>query len=38
VAATVAQYACRPPTLMVEEGLMPSAVGAKRRRVQRLSG
>ncbi len=36
VAATVAQYACRPPTVTIEQGIMPAAPGAKRRRVQRL--
>lgn len=34
VNATLAQYACRPATLSIEEGLDLSAPGAKRRRVQ----
>lgn len=36
VATTVAQYACRPPTVTIEQGLMPVVQGAKRRRVLRL--
>jgi putative adenylate-forming enzyme len=35
VAATVAQYDCRPATVQIERGLVPVAPGAKRRRVQR---
>jgi putative adenylate-forming enzyme len=34
VEATVAQYACRPALLSVEEGLEPLAPGVKRRRVK----
>jgi putative adenylate-forming enzyme len=37
VMATVAQYACRPPRLTIEQGIMPAVPGAKRRRVQRLA-
>jgi phenylacetate-CoA ligase len=37
VAATVAQYACRPPAVTIEQGIVPAAPGAKRRRVQRLA-
>ncbi len=37
VAATVAQYACRPPTVTIEQGIIPTVPGAKRRRVQRLA-
>jgi putative adenylate-forming enzyme len=36
VAATVAQYDCRPPTTEVVLGLVPLTAGSKRRRVQRL--
>jgi len=34
VEATVAQYACRPARLSVEEGLEPLSPGVKRRRVK----
>ena len=37
VAATVAQYACRPPRVTIEQGIVPAVPGAKRRRVQRLA-
>jgi putative adenylate-forming enzyme len=37
VAATMAQYACRPPRVTIEQGILPAVPGAKRRRVQRLS-
>ena len=37
VAATVAQYACRPPTVTIEQGIIPAVPGAKRRRVQRIA-
>lgn len=37
VSATLAQYECRPAMLTIEHGIPPSAPGAKRRRVQRLS-
>jgi putative adenylate-forming enzyme len=37
VIATVAQYACRPPRVTIEQGIVPPAPGAKRRRVQRLA-
>jgi putative adenylate-forming enzyme len=36
VDATVTQYACRPPRVTIEQGLVPAVPGAKRRRVQRL--
>jgi phenylacetate-CoA ligase len=36
VAATVAQYGCRPPIVTIAQGITPPAPGAKRRRVQRL--
>ena len=36
VMATVAQYACRPPRVTIEQGIIPAVPGAKRRRVQRL--
>jgi len=35
VAATVVQYSCRPATITIEEGLIPLALGVKRRRVRR---
>jgi putative adenylate-forming enzyme len=37
VMATVAQYACRPPRVTIEQGIVPPAPGAKRRRVQRVA-
>jgi phenylacetate-CoA ligase len=37
VAATLAQYDCRPAALQIEQGIPPVAAGVKRRRVQRLS-
>ncbi|HEY7125478.1 MAG TPA: F390 synthetase-related protein [Ktedonobacterales bacterium] len=37
VAATLAQYDCRPATVQIESGLVPVPPGAKRRRVRRLS-
>jgi putative adenylate-forming enzyme len=37
VMATVAQYACRPPRVTIEPGIVPALPGAKRRRVQRLT-
>lgn len=36
VAATVAQYDCRPAELTIEPGIPPLVPGAKRRRVQQL--
>lgn len=36
VAATIAQYECRPASIQIENGLLPLIAGAKRRRVQRL--
>lgn len=36
VATTLAEYDCRPATVTIEQGLVPVAPGAKRRRVQRL--
>ncbi|HEY7355465.1 MAG TPA: F390 synthetase-related protein [Ktedonobacterales bacterium] len=36
VAATIAQYDCRPATVSVEQGLPALAPGTKRRRVQRV--
>jgi phenylacetate-CoA ligase len=38
VAATVAEYECRPATVEIEAGLPPAAPGGKRRRVIRLAG
>jgi len=37
VAATVAQYGCHPPTVTIEQGIIPAVPGAKRRRVQRIA-
>lgn len=37
VAATLAQYHCRPAAVSIEQGLVPLPAGVKRRRVQRLS-
>jgi hypothetical protein len=37
VAATVAHYSCRTPTVTIEQGIMPAPAGAKRRRVQRIA-
>jgi putative adenylate-forming enzyme len=37
VAATVARYACRPPTVTIEQGIIPALPGTKRRRVQRIA-
>lgn len=36
IMTTLAQYACRPASLQIEEGLVPVAAGAKRRRIQCL--
>jgi putative adenylate-forming enzyme len=36
VAATVAQYACHPPTVTIEQGILPVPPGTKRRRVQSI--
>ncbi|HLZ63038.1 MAG TPA: F390 synthetase-related protein [Ktedonosporobacter sp.] len=36
VAATMAQYSCRPASIQVEKGLPPLIPGMKRRRVQRV--
>lgn len=37
VAATVAQYDCRPALVTIEPGIPPAAPGIKRRRVQRIN-
>ena len=36
IATTLAHYACQPALVQIEEGLLPSAPGTKRRRVQRI--
>src|SRR5262249_5853544 len=38
VAAVIAEYGCRPATIVIEQGLEPVAPGTKRRRVRRVDG
>lgn len=37
VEATLANYACRPPDLAIDDGIPPTEAGVKRRRVRRLN-
>jgi phenylacetate-CoA ligase len=37
VATTIAHYDCRPATIIIEQGLIPLALGVKRRRVKRTN-